>query len=1275
MMEETRCKKMIDNQPQGGKMDRSGSRSNQFLQTIERICSRPSYMCGGSRRDAAEDLLQLRFATGKIHLIITSSKFDAASKESFIRQNGLPILIMALRVAPSEKQIVDNIISTLLELLHKSSNSKYLAILVNCDACSILLQILMSEYKESLPRECLMMQLHQLLAKIGTKDPKFPVKGRLSQALVITLNLIKTNTTHYKNLLPLLRVLKMYSSNNINASYLVKNACIQLMTRIVTNCCKNHSAIIKHALEILCNLTKTKKHAVRAVNFDNIPTFLTMHCEWHPNNSKHKYVTERRLILTFLKNLTNTKSGKAAFLMEDGVKLMYTTAREGVDTGDTESLIFLSSSILRKCCPIELLPLDHFENLITFELPVPDNSDNHSDISCSEKTAENTNLDLNEEEETSDTALECLEMEDSTTTNDFGEANEEASKTFSKKKHISDSLSKQRSAKDLQESYAKFFDEINEEDKVLISCLINESPEQTNQQSDKELAFVKKSTDLQEKPQAKVITESKLPQGSDDTTNSVTSSSSPTNVTQANANISNSPHGGFRKSSMRRRDANRSSVKARRSNSCKLFRSYDRSFSDILNRSAMSLLMTNIDTDIVNSETSKVYRDFSNDVHDSGLYLSLARKTKSVYHFEKVPYPDYIGACSVPHPEPLNNVKTLISRLNLLDDIDRQLYSDKLINLTAFDIDQKIALEQNVGRPSCWSYLQNDDIELLQSVPTNKMNKTCLRFSSQFESGNLRKAIQVREYEYDLLLNSDVNANNHHQWFYFEVSNMKSGIPYKFNIINCEKFNSQFNSGMKPVMFSVKEAIAGRPYWFRIGKHICYYKNCYIRSQNRSYFTASFQITFRHSDDICYLAYHFPYTYSTLRTHLKSWEQKYDRDLVYFKCQELCETLSGNSVPILTITGCKQLEEEDSSDSDMQSSEKSYVFLSARVHPGESNSSWVMKGIIDFLLSNKPSALKLMKNHIFKIIPMINPDGVINGSHRCSLAGNDLNRRWLYPCAKLHPIIFHAKGVLSYMKLINKLPTIYCDLHGHSQKKNIFLYGCSPLKSWQTLDADNPTYHEWGEDISYQILPYILNQTAAAFSLEDSQFHVEEIKETSARVVVWRQLGVVNSYCMESTFCGFDQGTYRNTQVSTHHLQEMGRQFCEGILLLSQIPLEEQNILCIPSSPLSPNNSQLSLSHKMASINSDTQVDEVQGKQGLVGADGDKVCLETNNKDSGNSEEDKDNEDDEYDNDGEEEVDDNEEDEEEEDDDEDDDENNNNDESSDEACEIVSLPS
>ena len=28
---------------------------------------------------------------------------------------------------------------------------------------------------------------------------------------------------------------------------------------------------------------------------------------------------------------------------------------------------------------------------------------------------------------------------------------------------------------------------------------------------------------------------------------------------------------------------------------------------------------------------------------------------------------------------------------------------------------------------------------------------------------------QVRRYEYDLLLNSDINTDHHHQWFYFKV--------------------------------------------------------------------------------------------------------------------------------------------------------------------------------------------------------------------------------------------------------------------------------------------------------------------------------------------------------------------------------------------------------------------------------------------------------------------------------------------------------------------------
>jgi len=48
--------------------------------------------------------------------------------------------------------------------------------------------------------------------------------------------------------------------------------------------------------------------------------------------------------------------------------------------------------------------------------------------------------------------------------------------------------------------------------------------------------------------------------------------------------------------------------------------------------------------------------------------------------------------------------------------------------------------------------------------------------------------------------------------------------------------------------------------------------------------------------------------------------------------------------------------------------EKSYVILTARVHPGESNASWVMKGIIDYILSDEPSARILRDRFIFKVI-------------------------------------------------------------------------------------------------------------------------------------------------------------------------------------------------------------------------------------------------------------------------------------------------------------------
>ena len=54
----------------------------------------------------------------------------------------------------------------------------------------------------------------------------------------------------------------------------------------------------------------------------------------------------------------------------------------------------------------------------------------------------------------------------------------------------------------------------------------------------------------------------------------------------------------------------------------------------------------------------------------------------------------------------------------------------------------------------------------------------------------------------------------------------------------------------------------------------------------------------------------------------------------------------------------------------------------ARQHPGETVASFVMEGALKFLVGNSKEATILRQRYIFKIIPMVNPDGVIYGNFR-----------------------------------------------------------------------------------------------------------------------------------------------------------------------------------------------------------------------------------------------------------------------------------------------------
>ena len=70
----------------------------------------------------------------------------------------------------------------------------------------------------------------------------------------------------------------------------------------------------------------------------------------------------------------------------------------------------------------------------------------------------------------------------------------------------------------------------------------------------------------------------------------------------------------------------------------------------------------------------------------------------------------------------------------------------------------------------------------------------------------MKRANRIGENEYNLILKYDYNTTTYTQWFYFRVQNMRKNTTYKFNIVNLIKPESSYNQGMKPLLYSMKEA-------------------------------------------------------------------------------------------------------------------------------------------------------------------------------------------------------------------------------------------------------------------------------------------------------------------------------------------------------------------------------------------------------------------------------------------------------------------------------------
>ncbi|KAL1777748.1 cytosolic carboxypeptidase 3 isoform X1 [Sigmodon hispidus] len=439
--------------------------------------------------------------------------------------------------------------------------------------------------------------------------------------------------------------------------------------------------------------------------------------------------------------------------------------------------------------------------------------------------------------------------------------------------------------------------------------------------------------------------------------------------------------------------------------------------------------------------------------------------------------------------------------------------------------DTVVYLAEDAYKEPCFVYSRVGGNRTPLKQPVDNCDNT-LVFEARFESGNLQKVVKVADYEYQLTVRPDLFTNKHTQWYYFQVTNTQAEIVYRFTIVNFTKPASLYNRGMRPLFYSEKEAKAHNIGWQRRGDQIKYYKNN-LGQDGRHFFSLTWTFQFPHSKDTCYFAHCYPYTYTNLQEYLSGINSDPVRSK-FCKIRVLCHTLARNMVYVLTIT--TPLKNSDSK-------KRKAVILTARVHPGETNSSWIMKGFLDYILGDSSDARLLRDTFIFKVVPMLNPDGVIVGNYRCSLAGRDLNRNYTSLLKESFPSVWYTRNMIH--RLMEKREVIlYCDLHGHSRKQNIFMYGCDGSHRSKTK----------GLYLQQRIFPLMLSKNCPnKFSFSACKFNVQKSKEGTGRVVMWK-MGIRNSFTLEATFCGSTLGNKRGTHFNTKDLESMGYHFCDSLL-------------------------------------------------------------------------------------------------------------------------------
>lgn len=346
--------------------------------------------------------------------------------------------------------------------------------------------------------------------------------------------------------------------------------------------------------------------------------------------------------------------------------------------------------------------------------------------------------------------------------------------------------------------------------------------------------------------------------------------------------------------------------------------------------------------------------------------------------------------------------------------------------------------------------------------------------------------------------------NAYTTWFYFGIRGLKKGAYIKLSIINLN-YSRPFSS---PSYRPVYRSLPKQSEWQRVQTEP-------MLEPNNAQFKYSWTYESMTSDPEHYFAFALPYPYSDIQKNLTLFEKSCPSDSLFYK-ETIIKSIDGKDIDLITISNrvnfTKEREQRIPSlfQSNVPRVFKSYkpvIFISARVHPGETPASFLLDGLLMVILGNDTRGHLLRSNFVFKIIPVLNPDGVYRGNFRVDQNGVNLNRCYQDPSLFDHPSIYAVR------EYFLSIPSVkyYFDLHSQMSKKSCFLFGnyLGPEKQ-----AEN------------EIFAKLFELNSQYFELNDCDFSEKSMsakdpkdqnsKEGSGRVSFFNATGIIHSYTIES---------------------------------------------------------------------------------------------------------------------------------------------------------------